>query len=255
MKSKSDMESNSGNSEWPGPVEKIGSEQTVRQKELSSNAAYEVTKLSEEKQAEISERIEQEEKTKAVISEVKKRSELEPELKKPSQLELEMPLHVEKRPRGKVINLREGEKKYEIIYAAPDWLNVKVKNEIYLLGLRRLVSEKSILLMWSGYENIYEANYAAMQWGFKLRGAAFLWMNKLRGEHEIQSKVCLLWTHGEVEGLDYGVQRLIESSGQGDKLSPEGMRERINRIYGEKDALEVYGSEVSAGWDVLVIPH
>lgn len=58
-----------------------------------------------------------------------------------------------------------------------------------------------------------------------------------------------------MEALVYGVQRLIESSWQSEKLAPEGMRERINRIYGEKDALEVYGSEVSAGWDVLVIPH
>ena len=227
------------------------------QKELSSNAAYEVTKQSEEKQVKISERIEQGENPKAVILEVKKRKEqyLESEFERPSQFELEMPLKVETRPMGKVINLLESEKKYEIIYVAPDWGNMRLRNEIYLLGLRRLISEKSILLMWSGYENIYEANYAAMQWGFKLRGAAFLWMNKLTEAHEIQSKVCLLWTHGEVEGLDYGVQRLIEDSWQRGKLAPDGMRERINRIYGEKEALEVYGSEVSAGWDVLVIPH
>lgn len=80
-------------------------------------------------------------------------------------------------------------------------------------------------------------------------------MNKLSGAHEIQSKVCLLWTHGDVEGLDYGVQRLIEGSWQREKLAPDGMRECIDRIYGEKNALEVYGSEASAGWDVLVIPH
>ena len=87
-----------------------------------------------------------------------------------------------------------------------------MRNEIYLLGLRRLVSEKSLLLMCSCYENIYEANYAANQWGFKLRGAAFLWMNKLQGVQEIQSKVCLVWTHGEVEKVNCEVQRLIESS-------------------------------------------
>lgn len=166
VKSKSEMESNSGNSEWFGPVEKIESVQKVRQKELSGNVAYEVTKPSEEKQAEVSERIEQEETPKVVISEVKNWKESEQKPEKPSQLEFEIPLKVETRPKGKVINLREAEKKYEIIYVAPDWLNVKVKNEIYLLGLRRLVSEKSILLRWSGYENIYEANYAAMQWGF-----------------------------------------------------------------------------------------
>lgn len=72
-----------------------------------------------------------------VISEVKNRKESEQKPEKPSQLEFEIPLKVETRPKGKVINLREAEKKYEIIYVVPDWLNVKVKNEIYLLGLRR----------------------------------------------------------------------------------------------------------------------
>ena len=46
------------------------------------------------------------------------------------------------------------------------------------------------------------------------------------------------------------VQRLIESFGQKEKLAPNGMRERITEIYGEKSSLEVYSSEVSSGWNV-----
>ena len=105
-----------------------------------------------------------------------------------------------------------GKSRRQASQIAPDWGNTRLRNEIYLLGLRRLISEKNLLLMWSGYENIYEANYAANQWGFKLRGVAFLWMNKLQGVQEIQSKVCLVWTHGEVEKVNCEVQRLIESS-------------------------------------------
>ena len=49
----------------------------TRRKELSINAAYEVTKLPEEQQAEIASRIEQGEAPKVVISEVKSKFEIE----------------------------------------------------------------------------------------------------------------------------------------------------------------------------------
>ena len=47
--------------------------EATRKKKLSINAAYEVTKLPEEKQTEISERIEQGEKPREVVADVKKK--------------------------------------------------------------------------------------------------------------------------------------------------------------------------------------
>ena len=47
--------------------------EAARNKELSINAAYEVTQMPQEQQDEIAERIEQGEKPKAVVNEVKKR--------------------------------------------------------------------------------------------------------------------------------------------------------------------------------------
>ena len=209
--------------------------EAARKKELSINAAYQVTKLLEEKQAEISARIKQGELARKVIAEVQK---------EPANLKNDL------RPIGDVIDIRQTRKEYEIIYLAPDWSDIRVQNEIYLLKTRRLVADKSILLIWCDYENIYSANFAAMQWGFSLKGAAFLWMKKLPDKKDIQSKICLLWTHGDVQGLNYDKQRLIESSGQEEKLSSEEIRGLINEIYGERDAIELYSDEPSAGWDV-----
>ena len=209
--------------------------EAARKKELSINAAYQVTKLLEEKQAEISARIKQGELARKVIAEVQK---------EPANLKNDL------RPIGDVIDIRQTRKEYEIIYLAPDWSDIRVQNEIYLLKTRRLVADKSILLIWCDYENIYSANFAAMQWGFSLKGAAFLWMKKLPDKKDIQSKICLLWTHGDVQGLNYDKQRLIESSGQEEKLSSEKIRGLINEIYGERDAIELYSDEPSAGWDV-----
>ena len=62
----------------------------------------------------------------------------------------------------------------------------------------------------------------------------------------IQNEVYLLCTHRNIENVNCEVQRLIESSGQNEKLVPDGMRKRITEIYGEKPSLEVYNSEVSS---------
>ena len=242
--------------------------EATRKKELSINAAYQVTKLPEEQQAEISKRIEQGEPAKAVISEVQSRaksepekiSQLEPEVEKPAQVEETpkiilppkeiVPAKIDTRPIGEVINIFETKKAYDLVYTAPDWDNTKLKNEIYLFRLERIIADDCILLMWTKYKDIYLTTFIARQWRFHLRGASFLWINRQAETNIAQSRVCLLWTRGEVRGLDYERQMIIEGPNEEGKFAPEGMRRLIDEMYGERDAIELYSFEPSAGWDV-----
>ena len=234
--------------------------EATRKKELSINAAYQVTKLPEEQQAEISKRIEQGESAKAVISEVQSRAKSGPE--KISQLEPEaekqiivppkeiVPAKIDTRPIGEVINIFETKKAYDLVYTAPDWDNTKLKNEIYLFRLERIIADDCILLMWTKYKDIYLTTFTARQWRFHLRGASFLWINRQADTNIAQSRVCLLWTRGEVRGLDYERQMIIEGPNEEGKFAPDGMRRLIDDMYGERDAIELYSFEPSAGWDV-----
>ncbi len=248
--------------------------EATRNKELSINAAYQVTKMPEEQQAEISKRIEQGESAKAVVSEVQSRaksepiseikpekiSHLEPEVEKPAQVE-ETPKiivpqkeivqpKIDTRPIGEMINIFETKKCYDLVYTAPDWDNTKLKNEIYLFRLERIIADDCILLMWTKYKDIYLTTFTARQWRFNLRGASFLWINRQADTNIAQSRVCLLWTRGDVKGLDYERQTIIEGPNEEGKFAPDGMRRLIDDIYGERDAIELYSFEPSAGWDV-----
>ena len=250
--------------------------EATRKKELSINAAYEVTKLPEEKQAEISKRIEQGESAKVVVSEVQSRVKSEPktetESEKTSQLELEaeksvkidetpkiivppteiIPAKIDTRPLGKAVNINvyPPSKYYDLVYTAPDWDNTKLKNEIYLFRLERIISGDCILLMWTKYKDIYLTTFTARQWRFNLRGASFLWINRQAETNIAQSRVCLLWTRGDIKGLDYERQTIIEGPNDDGKFAPDGMRRLIDDMYGERDAIELYSMEPSAGWDV-----
>ena len=248
--------------------------EAARKKELSINAAYQVTKLPEEQQAEISARIEQGEPAKKVISEVQNReaptptpepekiSQLEPEVDKPATVEASpqiilppqeiVPAKLDTRPLGKVvdINIWDKSKYYDLVYAAPDWDNTKLKNEIYLFRLERIISGDCILLMWAKYKDIYLANFTAKQWRFHLKGASFLWINRQADTDIAKSRVCLLWTRGDVRGIDYEQQKIIESPNDVGKFAPDGVRRLIDDTYGERDAIELYSMEPSTGWDV-----
>ena len=248
--------------------------EAARKKELSINAAYQVTKLPEEQQAEISARIEQGEPAKKVISEVQSREApmSTPEPEEISQLELEgekpaiveassqiilppkeiVPAKLDTRPLGKVvdINIWDKSKYYDLVYAAPDWDNTKLKNEIYLFRLERIISGDCILLMWAKYKDIYLANFTAKQWRFHLNGASFLWINRQGDTDIVKSRVCLLWTRGDVRGINYEQQKIIEGPNNEGKFAPDGMRRLIDDVYGERDAIELYSMEPSTGWDV-----
>ena len=242
--------------------------EATRNKELSINAAYQVTKMPEEQQAEISKRIEQGESAKAVVSEVQSRvktepekiSHLEPEVEKPAQVEETpkiivpqkeiVPEKIDTRPIGEMINIFETKKCYDLVYTAPDWDNTKLKNEIYLFRLERIIADDCILLMWTKYKDIYLTTFTARQWRFNLRGASFLWINRQADTNIAQSRVCLLWTRGDVKGLDYERQTIIEGPNEEGKFAPDGMRRLIDEMYGERDAIELYSFEPSAGWDV-----
>ena len=234
--------------------------EATRNKELSINAAYAVTKMPEEQQAEISKRIEQGESAKAVVSEVQSRAKSEPETEKPDKIEETRKIivpqkeivqpKIDTRPIGEVINIFETKKCYDLVYTAPDWDNTKLKNEIYLFRLERIIADDCILLMWTKYKDIYLTTFTARQWRFNLRGASFLWINRQADTNVAQSRVCLLWTRGDVKGLDYERQTIIEGPNEEGKFAPDGMRKLIDDMYGERDAIELYSFEPSAGWDV-----
>ncbi len=83
--------------------------EATRNKELSINAAYEVTKLPEEQQTEIAERIAQGETPRKVISEVKKIGNA------PHNSQGTEVLHKPQQEKGEKINIWHPQKKYEII--------------------------------------------------------------------------------------------------------------------------------------------
>ena len=140
--------------------------EATRRKDLSINAAYEVTKLPESQQAEIAKRIEQGEAAKSVISEVKSRnrkSEPEPQTRSetveditvPSDPETLQSMPIEEYDEHATeqdeectrIDIFKTLNSYNIIYAVPTWEGKQSADELLKLPEGRVADENCALLL------------------------------------------------------------------------------------------------------------
>ena len=156
----------------------------VRKKELSIDAGYKVTKMPEEQQDEIAKRIEQGEKPKNVIAEVKKTRNTTQE----SSNNLE---------KHKIISIN---------------LETEFKRDnLVKMHIENLVANDCALFLWCQYHMLSDIFKSSLfeKWGLTYKTVAFLFM-----EADKTSELCILAIRGNPISTDTLLPRFIDASGK-----------------------------------------
>lgn len=186
------------------------------------------------------------------------------------------------------IDIFNTDKKYAIIYADPPW-KYKDKScdgacekiyptlgadQICELPIKQLAAKDSVLFMWATYPQLQEAFKVIEAWGFTYKTIAFQWI-KLNRNVELNNfmistvadilhkacffglgrwtrgntECCLLATKGKPKRIDNAVSQLIFSPLTRHSAKPPETRDKIVRLMGDNDRLELFAREHAAGWD------
>ena len=173
------------------------------------------------------------------------------------------------------------DKKYNIIYADPAWnYNNKVFrkdrinkyagsadyhyktmsiDDIKKLPVKNISADNCILFMWATFPNLPEALEVIKSWGFTYKTLGFSWLktNKINGNlffgigHYTKSncEVCLIGIKGRPPIIDNSVSSAILSNREQHSKKPDIVRERIVKLCGDIQRIELFAREKVEGWD------
>ncbi len=180
------------------------------------------------------------------------------------------------------------EKKYKIIYADPPWHYHNFDNGVDMAKARRLgnatkwrvtpytameledlkklpiksISETdSVLCLWAVYPALPDAFELIQSWGYKYKTVLFTWvkLNRSGIRHFVglgnytraNAEICLLATKGKgCTVLDRTIRQIYESRMIGHSKKPNGIRDKIIKLFGDLPRIELFARTKVHGWDV-----
>lgn len=172
-----------------------------------------------------------------------------------------------------IVDIRNAEKKYNIVYADPPWKYWESGNknqelhyttmtidEICDLPVKDIAADDCVLFLWVTYPILQEAFRVIESWGFKYSTAAFVWVKKNKHQDtpfvgcgswtRANSELCLLATKGNVMRLDASVSQIVESPIEEHSKKPDVVRTLITKLVGELPRVELFCRNPAEGWDV-----
>lgn len=221
--------------------------EAARNKEISINAAYEVTKMPEAQQTEIAERINQGEAPKKVVSEVKAR-------KKHSTNTEDTTIQ----PTAKTLQHEDESisttETYKIIYVAPTWEGEQSAEELCKLPVQNIADENCALFLWTDGRNLNNAMKVIAEWGFTYRTVVFV-RTKLKLNDEGKEiaycdensnwtrencDFCLLATRGVVSRVNDNILQYCPITADDYNLKPDKFKELAVELLGDLPTLELF---------------
>lgn len=162
-----------------------------------------------------------------------------------------------------VVDIRNAEKKYNIIYADPPWKYWESGNknqelhyttmtidEICDLPVKDIAADDCVLFLWVTYPILQEAFRVIESWGFKYSTAAFVWVKKNKHQNtpfvgcgswtRANSELCLLATKGNVMRLDASISQIVENPIEEHSKKPDVVRTLITKLVGELPRVELF---------------
>lgn len=177
------------------------------------------------------------------------------------------------------VNIRETEKKYDVIYADPPWeykqagargtavshYEVMSTEEICELPVRAICTERAMCFMWATFPNITEAIKVLEAWGFEYKTAAFVWVkrNKKSSSYfwgmgaytRANAEVCLLGISKGTRASEmvkrHDVHQIIDTAVERHSKKPGVTRRLIVDLLGaeEMNKIELFARDTASGWD------
>jgi len=172
-----------------------------------------------------------------------------------------------------IIDIKNPDKKYNIVYADPPWQYWESGNknqslhyttmtidEICNLPIKNIIADDCILFLWVTYPILKEAFKVIESWGFEYSTAGFVWVkkNKISDSPFVgcgswtraNSELCLIATKGKIQRLDASVSQIIEAPVEEHSKKPDIARELIEKLVGKLPRVELFCRHPADGWDV-----
>lgn len=131
--------------------------------------------------------------------------------------------------------------------------------QLAALPVGELVGDNAALFLWCCWPSIFRDVPAVLQaWGFSYRACAFIWIKANRGGAGIfrglgyytraNSEPCLLAVRGSMPVSDRSISQVIYSPVRRHSQKPAEQYERIERLYPDREYLELFAREKRPGW-------
>lgn len=166
-------------------------------------------------------------------------------------------------------------KKYKIIYADPPWsykdkalagnrgagckYNVMDSKDIAKLKIESIADKDCVLFMWVTMPKLNECFELIKSWGFEYKTVAFTWIKLNKNSPtpfmgmgrwtRANAELCLLATKGKPKRINAGVHSVVMTPIEYHSKKPNEVRERIVKLMGGVDRIELFAREKVKGWD------
>lgn len=173
------------------------------------------------------------------------------------------------------VDIYKTGKKYDVIYADPPWeykesgggrrgtanlpYEVMSTEEVCGLPVRNLCKDDTILYIWATFRKLKECLRVIAAWGFEYYGLGFDWTKTTEdgkpcfgmGYYTRQNnEVCLIGVRKkQPKPADRSVSCVVQSTRREHSRKPDVVRERIRKIHGDGDYIELFSRNEEPGWD------
>ncbi len=177
-----------------------------------------------------------------------------------------------------VVDIYNTDKRYSVIYADPPWkykwgegknggnfapekhYPTMTTDEICNMRetVRKISNRNCALLMWATMPCLPDAIRVIQQWGFKYKTCAFTWVKTRKDGQPLagmgsytkcNAELCLLAMKGHIKSVDKTVRQIVMSERRKHSQKPNEVRERIEKLFGDVQRIELFAREHFDGWD------
>ena len=132
---------------------------------------------------------------------------------------------------------------------------------ICALPMRDIVSENAALFLWVTFPRLYDAQSVFSAWGFEYKTQAFTWVKLNSNSMGVftgmgsytrsNAELCLLGIRGKMPVAAHDVHSVIMSPIQQHSRKPVDQFSRIEKLYPNKNYLEMFARRPRSGWSVF----
>lgn len=171
------------------------------------------------------------------------------------------------------LQLKDGKKKYQIIYADPAWTfyaggyknqsqhyDTMSIEEICNLPISELADDNCVLFLWVTFPILDRAFEVINAWGFEYSTVGFNWVKSNKGGKgfffglgnwtRANSELCLIATKGIIKRKDASISQIIYQPIGKHSEKPPIVREKIIQLVGNLPRIELFARQKTEGWDV-----
>ena len=177
-----------------------------------------------------------------------------------------------------VVDIYNTDKRYSVIYADPPWkykwgegknggnfapekhYSTMTTDEICNMRetVLKISNRNCALLMWATMPCLPDVIRVIQQWGFKYKTCAFTWVKTKKDGQPLagmgsytksNAELCLLAMRGHIKSVDKTVRQIVMAERRKHSQKPNEVRERIEKLFGEVQRIELFAREHAEGWD------